>query len=592
LTRAPLLQLRRSLSARQVAQGDRIAVGWFPPAAREIQSPPPYLPELLRTLSRGATPADAVERVIASVPGADVAEVAAAVDDLRQVGIVGEAREPGRFDRHELYFELLGVAAGRYVPTLAASTVGLVGCGGVGSTTAMLLAAAGVGRLVISDGDSVEASNLTRSTLFDESDVGERKVAAAARKLEARHGGTEVVPVFSPLTGEEFVVEAFEGCDLLVLSADSPADVHAWTDRAATRLRIPYLNVGYVEVFGSVGPFTVPGRTPCWECQIAGVPSDGPELNEALQAPSYGPLNALVSSIGANEAIRWLLGLPLATLETRLLVDSSDYTVHSIPVTARDGCGCAEGSKSPFAAVADDYAERRETESANRLVLDDLVVELVEDAGCERVLDVGAGMGTLAIRLARAGRSVTALDSSPEMVDQLLRRVPADLAGQVDVRLGDAEDLPRDRSFDCVLLNCLIDHIDDPTELLARCHGALEPGGRLVVAVPHPFKDAGEWEKHAGAAGWEYGRFVVSNYFAQGLTTKTREDEAGHTTIPRITSHRRTVETYFRLMSDAGFAVDALLEPEPRTRRETATFRKASRIPYFLVLSCSKPPRA
>jgi molybdopterin/thiamine biosynthesis adenylyltransferase/SAM-dependent methyltransferase len=592
LNSATPLQLRRSLSARESADGDRIAIGSFPPAAREIRSPPPYLAELLRALSSPVAATDAVEQVASAVPGSDPDEVAAALDDLRQVGIVTEARSGGRFDRHELYFGLLDIEPGRYLQALARSTVGLVGCGGVGSTCGMLLAAAGVGRLIVSDGDSVESTNLSRSTLLEEVDVGRRKVWAVARRLQARNSRTRVDPIDSPLVGEEFLVENFASCDVLILSADSPKEVHQWTDRAAARLDVPYVNVGYVETLGSVGPFTVPGSTPCWDCQIGDGACEGPELNEALQAASYGPLNALVSSIGANEVIRWLLGLPLACLGTRLLVDSTDYMLHSFAVTAREGCPCTVGrgasAGSAFASVAADYEQRRDTESANRIVIDDLVVRLVDERGPRRVLDVGAGTGTVAMRLAELGHNVTALDSSPEMVAAFSRRVPCDLAGNVEVRLADMADLECDERFDCVLLNCLLDHIDDPRPLLARCHDVLEPGGRLVMAVPHPFKDAGAWQKRGGPSGWEYGDFVVRNYFAEGLITKSREDEQGDTTVARITSHRRTVETYFRLLTEARFAIEALLEPAPQAPRPTATFDKASRVPYFLVLSCSK----
>ena len=67
---------------------------------------------------------------------------------------------------------------------LQRATVGIAGCGGLGSNAAMLLARAGVGRLILADPDAVELSNLNRQHYF-RSDVGRPKVEALADHLRA-----------------------------------------------------------------------------------------------------------------------------------------------------------------------------------------------------------------------------------------------------------------------------------------------------------------------------------------------------------------------------------------------------------------------
>ncbi len=64
-----------------------------------------------------------------------------------------------------------------------AGKVLVVGAGGLGSAALLYLAAAGVGRLGIVDGDAVELSNLQRQILHRTSDLGRRKVASAAESL-------------------------------------------------------------------------------------------------------------------------------------------------------------------------------------------------------------------------------------------------------------------------------------------------------------------------------------------------------------------------------------------------------------------------
>ncbi|HCU71479.1 MAG TPA: molybdopterin-synthase adenylyltransferase MoeB, partial [Gammaproteobacteria bacterium] len=63
------------------------------------------------------------------------------------------------------------------------STMLLIGVGGLGSPSAMYLAAAGVGHLIIADFDKVELSNLQRQVIHHTDDIGEFKVDSAKAKM-------------------------------------------------------------------------------------------------------------------------------------------------------------------------------------------------------------------------------------------------------------------------------------------------------------------------------------------------------------------------------------------------------------------------
>ena len=108
---------------------------------------------------------------------------------------------------------------------LAKATVGIAGCGGLGSNAAVALVRAGVGRLILADHDVVEASNLNRQHYFQQ-DIGKKKVEALAVHLRAINPDVELVLHDLELTPEN-VPEIYAEADLLVEAFDR-ADRKRW----------------------------------------------------------------------------------------------------------------------------------------------------------------------------------------------------------------------------------------------------------------------------------------------------------------------------------------------------------------------------
>lgn len=239
-----------------------------------------------------------------------------------------------RFSRHMLYFKYVGrESSGQKL--LSNKKVGLIGVGGIGTNVAMILAAAGIGELVLLDADEIEESNLTRQFLYNESSIGQLKVTTAAKKIKELNSSTKVLPVSEHVTDtnhKELFSKFFSDCDVVVLSADSPAEIHTWINQASLEHGFPYSNAGYIEAMGVVGPLVIPGETACYECfKFIGDEFAGDEkrrnenLNEGYQTPSYGPLNSMVSAVQANEIIRYFLGLEARSKGNRLLINSQNY---------------------------------------------------------------------------------------------------------------------------------------------------------------------------------------------------------------------------------------------------------------------------
>ena len=102
---------------------------------------------------------------------------------------------------------------------LPSATVGIAGCGGLGSNVAVALARVGVGRLVIVDYDVVQPSNLNRQCFFLD-DLGEPKVLALARTISRISPFVEVREHQSRVTLEN-LRELFGGCDVVVEAFDT-----------------------------------------------------------------------------------------------------------------------------------------------------------------------------------------------------------------------------------------------------------------------------------------------------------------------------------------------------------------------------------
>ena len=123
-----------------------------------------------------------------------------------------------------------------------------------------------------------------------------------------------------------------------------------------------------------------------------------------------------------------------------------------------------------------------------------------------RVLDVGGGIGGVAVHLAQNyGADVTGIDLSQEMVTIAQeRRREAGAPDSVRFLLGDILEMPLDGPFDVVWSRDTLMHIVDKPRLYARLHELLAPGGRLVITdYARGAKDrSAEFESYAERTGY------------------------------------------------------------------------------------------
>lgn len=108
------------------------------------------------------------------------------------------------------------------------------------------------------------------------------------------------------------------------------------------------------------------------------------------------------------------------------------------------------------------------------------------------VLEVGAGDGRFLARLAAAGHPVSGIEPSPAACEQARARgVEVENVAVSDARV-------EARSQDAVLLWHVLEHLDEPEQVLRRVHRWLVPGGRVVVACPN----LGSLQARIGGDAW------------------------------------------------------------------------------------------
>ena len=177
---------------------------------------------------------------------------------------------------------------------LSTSTVGIIGTGGLGTVVAQLLCRMGVGKLVLVDGDVVLAHNLPRQVLFEEDDIGQAKVDAAAHHL-ARIASSCRVTTARIHVNKLDDLDSCLGVDLLVDCTDNHK-TRRLIDAFCAEHRLPWVHGASIRDKGLVcffdlvqGPITsyddlYHAKDEVEQCDVSGVMATTTHLVASLQA--------------------------------------------------------------------------------------------------------------------------------------------------------------------------------------------------------------------------------------------------------------------------------------------------------------------
>ena len=176
-----------------------------------------------------------------------------------------ESTKPIRLDREDDRFARFRLIAWWDQELLARSKVLVIGAGALGNELIKNLALLGIGRTLIADMDSIEASNLSRSVLYRQADEGRPKAATAARAAREIYPGMAAEAFAGDIT-TALGRGVFRWADVVLGGLDN-REARLFTNRVCLQLGTPWVDGAIEALQGVVRAFRL-GDEACYECTL------------------------------------------------------------------------------------------------------------------------------------------------------------------------------------------------------------------------------------------------------------------------------------------------------------------------------------
>jgi len=237
--------------------------------------------------------------------------------------------EPGRDARH-LALEQVGKKG---QARIAAGSALLIGAGGIGCAAGQYLVSSGVGRVVICDFDSIDATNLGRQVLFGPEDIGKSKVRVAGSRLAASNPDIDITIIDSRMDDAQ-LADAVAAVDVVLDGSDNFSTRFQVNDACVASGR-RLVSGAAIRLEGQIAVFGPDYRkSPCYRCLYS-------EADESLDNCAgngvLAPVPGVIGTLMAVEALKTLARIDVSTGVLRLY-DGQSSDFHSIAIKKRSDC--------------------------------------------------------------------------------------------------------------------------------------------------------------------------------------------------------------------------------------------------------------
>ncbi|MGF1722688.1 HesA/MoeB/ThiF family protein [Vibrio kyushuensis] len=218
---------------------------------------------------------------------------------------------------------------------LLKSQVLIIGCGGLGSSVSLFLAAAGVGSLVIVDDDVVESSNLQRQVIYREEDIGSNKARSMRNQIGFLNSDCRVRAIDYQLKEEQLALEV-SLADLVLDCTDNFESRHL-INRVCSVNRKPLVSGAAIGWQGQFIVFSFDDSSACYQCLY---PAD--EHTESKRCADMGIIGPVVGTIGNLQALASIQKLALGEFkcatEVLQIFDGSTMTWQNLSLSRDATC--------------------------------------------------------------------------------------------------------------------------------------------------------------------------------------------------------------------------------------------------------------
>lgn len=206
---------------------------------------------------------------------------------------------------------------------LMQGSVGIVGCGALGSMAAMQLAGAGIGRIGLCDADTIDVSNLQRQLYFTTHECGQSKSEVLTRRILDLNPGVNVESTTEFLTVET-AADWLSDYDFIIEATDN-APTKFLVDKACAAIGVPCCIGGVWQFGGQVSTF-LPG-----DARYSDFFSED-EVEQGSIRGVVGSAPAIVASVQVSEAIKYVAGIGVGLSGRLLTFDllTADWQVISL----------------------------------------------------------------------------------------------------------------------------------------------------------------------------------------------------------------------------------------------------------------------
>ncbi|GAD29916.1 molybdopterin-synthase adenylyltransferase MoeB [Photobacterium leiognathi] len=220
---------------------------------------------------------------------------------------------------------------------LKASSMLVLGAGGLGCASTQYLAAAGVGKLTLIDDDKVEVSNLQRQVLHHDATVGMLKVNSAQAALCRINPYISVDTIAKRLSDEE-LLPLIENHNI-VLDCSDNVDTRNQLNRLCFKTKTPLISGAAIRMEGQISVYAYQDNEPCYQCLSA---LFGQQTLSCVEAGIMSPVVGIVGAVQAMEAIKVVANMGTPLTGKLLMLDALSMSWREMKLMKQPNCSvCA-----------------------------------------------------------------------------------------------------------------------------------------------------------------------------------------------------------------------------------------------------------